>query len=600
MKFILHRLKPYGTQSARYVLWVVLSVVFVMATALSVADFLKILFGTDEASLASSPNVIAQWLNELYVWLISFGKLNALLLFSLLVFVLYGLKNLFSYLSAVQMAQIKTLLVADLRSDMMRRVLHLPMRYFDRHRKGDILSRLGTDMVELEESVMNSIQMFMTAVVSIILYLAMLFYLNVKMTLFVLCMLPIIAVVISGISRRLKRNSKEVQERNAYLVSLTDEAIIGQKIIKAYTAIDFSNSRFRKINADYTRKRTAMYRRVDLASPVSDFLGNTIVVSILLVGASLIIGGDQGLTADLFISYIMLFVLMIPPAKDLSTAVSQIKKGRACVDRIKALVDEPEERYGSPNGVPIALDPSAPVIEFRNVSFAYAEGKTVLENVSFSVPRGQTWAIVGGSGSGKTTIASLLCHFYEVERGQVLVNGIDVRDCSLGQLRGMIGVVAQESQLFNGTVKENILFGNPDVPVEQVIQVAKAAQAHDFIMQMPQGYDTSIGEGGCRLSGGQRQRICIARALLCNPQLLLLDEATSALDTEAERQLQQTLDTILLHRTAIVIAHRLTTVRNADNIIVLDGGHIVEQGTHLQLMQQQGKYHELIKLQTIA
>ena len=598
--FTLKQMKPYGAQCALYGLFVVLSVLFTMFSALSVSDFLKILFGTEEAAApAATGNLVAILLDKLYVWLISFGKLNALLLFSGIIFVLYSLKNVFSYLSTVEIAVIRSNVVRDLRNKLFHKSMHLPMSYYDRHRKGDVMTRFTSDMVEYEEGVINSIQTLLTSVISMVLFLGMLFYINVKLTLFVLCMLPLVAFVISGITRKLRRKSKKAQEMNASLISLTDEAIGGLKVIKAYTAIDFSNKRFQEYNKGYTRHRLHLRRRIDAASPVSDFLGNTIVIGILLFGARLVFGGDQGLTSELFISYVMLFVLMIPPAKELTTAISQMKKGQACADRIEQFLAEEEEKgvQESAGERMDAQDNSA--VSLQHVHFSYNADTEVLHDINIDVPRGTTLALVGSSGSGKSTIADLLCRFYCCTQGKIFLDGIDINTMPLSELRSRIGVVAQDTLLFNDSVAANIAFGKPGATDDEIVAAAKAAQAHEFIMNLPDGYQTNLGEGGGLLSGGQRQRISIARALLRNPDLLILDEATSALDTESERRLQQTLDQVLEGRTAIVIAHRLSTVKNADRIVVLDSGRVVESGTHAELMALGGRYSELVALQSL-
>ncbi|MCR5589690.1 MAG: ABC transporter ATP-binding protein/permease [Bacteroidales bacterium] len=601
MSFTLRNLKPYGARWALYTLLVVLSVIFTMSTALSVADFLKILFGENDTGMPSV-NLVAKALEGLYAWLITFGRKEALILFSVIIFVLYSLKNIFGYLAAVQIAVIRTRVVRDLRNKLFRKAMRLPLSYYDRARKGDVMARFSSDMVEYEEGVLGSLQSLLSSVISMVLFLAMLVYLNVKLTLFVLLMLPLVALVVAGIARRLKRTSQAVQEMNSRLISITDETMGGLKVIKAYNAIDFSNRRFRQYNRDYTRRRNAMYRRIDAASPVSEFLGSVIVIGILLFGSWLVMNGDNGLTSELFISYVMLFVLMIPPAKDLTTAFSQMRKGRACADRIEAFLNEEEEEYevsgekrvaGSSEGV------SSTAVELQHVNFSYNEGVPVLKDINISVPRGTTLALVGSSGSGKSTIADLICRFYKCREGKILLDGKPIADMSLAELRSRIGVVAQDTLLFNDTVAANIAFGRPGASREEIEQAAWAAQAHEFINAMPEGYDTNIGEGGGMLSGGQRQRISIARALLRNPELLILDEATSALDTESEHLLQATLGEVLKGRTAIVIAHRLSTVAGADEIVVLDHGTIVERGTHEELMALGGRYKQMVLLQSL-
>ncbi len=593
-------LKPYGGHLALYAMLTVFSVFFTLTTILSITDFLKILFppeGTQAVADAyANIHTLNYWLNKLYFWLIGFGQSKAVMLFSLLLCSQYLLKNLFSYPSIVLIGRVRSYVVRDIRNALYAKIARLPLSYFSASRKGDILSRFSNDVVEYDENILLSIQQLVIAVVTILMYLLMLLYINVKLTFFALLLLPVIAFVVSRLTRHLRRKSTELQQQTSYLTSLTEETISGLRIIKSFTAIDFSNERFQRFNQSYTRLRNKIYRRIDLASPVSDFMGNTMVIVILIFGSYLVFNHDSGLTPELFITYIMLFVLMINPAKDFSTAMSQIKKGTACAQRLDELLQTPDTV--TEISEPLPFGGLAQSIEFKNVSFAYNAGTEVLSGINLTVRRGETVAIVGPSGSGKSTLADLVPRFHDCTSGQLLIDGTDIRQYSLRQLRSHIGIVSQDTVLFNDTVYGNIAFGNPDATPQQVEQAARVANAHDFIMQLDNGYQTNIGDCGDRLSGGQRQRLCIARAILANPDILVLDEATSALDTESERLVQEALNNVLANRTAIVIAHRLSTIAGADKIVVIDHGKIVETGTHKELMVQNGLYKKLVDMQS--
>ena len=598
MTFTRRYLSAYRLRIALFVACTVLAVAFTIATALSVSDFLRLLFddgGTLGAVEAANP--VARGLDRLYRQLVALGTQPALMGFALLLLIVYGLKNLFSYLAALAGATVRLLVVRDVRRDLYEMSLHLPVAYFVSHPKGDIEAHFANDTAEYDENILGATQQLTTAITSIVLYLGMLLYLDTWLTLFSLLTLPLMAFAISAITRQLKRRSEALQEKNARLTARLDETLNGLKIIKAYTAIDFSNARFKADNEDYSRLRTRVQRRIHLASPVSDFLGNAMVIAILLFGSALIFRGT-GLQPTLFISYLILFVLTIAPAKDLSTAVAQMKKGRACAERLENFLATPEAAHSAPEAQPFRQLSQG--ISIRNLWFSYQQTAAptedeawVLRDVTFSLPRGRRVALTGASGSGKSTLADLLLRFYDVQRGCILVDGIPLPDLNLADWRSHIGYVTQDTMLFNGSVRDNIAFGWADATDDEIEKAARLANAHDFIMALPLGYNTPLSDNGDSLSGGQRQRLSIARALVRDPEVLILDEATSALDTESEQAVQQALDQAMQNRTSLIIAHRLSTIAGADHIVVLHDGRIVEQGTHSQLLEAGGHYYRL-------
>lgn len=599
--FTVRQIKPYSAKVAVYGLFVVLSTLFMMATALSVSDFLKLLFESETPVPTNSGNLISQALETLYQWMIAQGKSAALWLFAALLIVLFLFKNLFGYLSSVIAGMIRNLVTRDIRNKLFAKAMRLSVGYYTGKKEGDILSRFGNDIVEYDENVLTSIHTLASSVVTLVLYLLMLFYIDARLTVVVLLSMPIISVVISSLSRRLKRKSKTVQDQGGTLLSLTEEAIRGLRVIKAFNAIDFSNSRYQTLNRDYTRRRTAMLRRIHAASPVSEFLGSVVVVAVLLFGTVLVIRGGSMLTAELFVSYLMLFVLMLPPAKSLATSIAQIKRGRGCVTRMLDFLEDGSVEVNDGDKQAVTHIGN---INFEAVSMRYSESKgqesneksttLALNAIDLQIEEGKTTAIVGASGSGKSTIANLLLRFYVPTQGRITVDGVDIQDYSLASWRRRVGVVSQEPQLFNDTIANNIAYGMPGATRRQIEEAARIADAHGFISAMPDGYDSYVGDGGSTLSGGQRQRICIARAVLRNPDLLIFDEATSALDSESELQVQHSIDTLLEGRTAVIIAHRLSTIRSADQIVVIDKGKVAERGTHEELLAQKGIYYRMV------
>ena len=579
-----------------------------MATALSVADFLRLLFGSEAAGAAAPAaqgNLVAQGLELLYVRFIAEGPHRALLLFSLLLLVLYGLKNLFGYMAAVQAAAIRVRVVRHLRDSMLSATLRRPMAFFYSHRRGDIVARFGADVAEFDESYLASLQQVAVALTSVLLYTAMLFYINLKLTLAALLLLPVVVFAVGGLGRKLKRKSETVQRATASILAQGGEVMEGARIVKAHTAIQHVNHRFDTLNARLVALRTRMFRRIYMASPVSDFLGNCVVVGVMLFGALLVVHRDAGLTAGLFVSYVMLMVLLLPPGKELSNAWSQLRKGKASADRIEALLGsarcEPVVSGAAEKAVAAGSD-SVNFVEFNNVSFSYQSGGVdveVLRDVSFGLRPGTVTALVGPSGGGKSTVVDLLLRFYEPTAGTVEVCGQRLSQVD-GWLR-MVAVARQEAQLVSGSVADNIRFGYSCSDAD-LREAARLAGADLFIEQLPGAYNAEVGEGGGNLSGGQRARLSLARAFLRKPRLLILDEPTASLDAASETLVMQSLETLRRQRpdmAVLLIAHRLSTARNADQILTMQDGSIAERGTHQELMQRNGPYAAMARLQQL-
>ena len=527
--------------------------------------------------------------------IIDYGPAATLAGLAALLVVMTALKTGVSYLCSFFIIPMRNGIVRDIRNYVFNKMVSLPISFFTAARKGDVMARMTGDVAEIENSIMQSLDMMFKNPIMIISCLAMMFAISWKLTVFVLVLLPLAGMVMGAVGKSLKRQSLEQQNQWGVLMSNIEECLGGLRIIKAFNAEDKVRNRFHQENQKFYRLSNRITRRQALAHPMSEFLGTCAIAIVLWFGGSLILDGNSSLNASEFIYYMVIFYTIINPSKDLSKAMYSIQKGLASMDRVDRIL----------NATNPIQDPEHPKeikhleghVNYDHVSFAYAD-REVLHDVSLDIPAGATVALVGQSGSGKSTMADLLPRFYDVDKGEIRVDGIPIRDLRVHDLRSFMGNVNQEAILFNDTFYNNITFGVADATREQVEQAAKIANAHDFIMASENGYDTNIGDRGCRLSGGQRQRISIARAILKNPRFLILDEATSALDTESEKLVQEALDRLMKGRTTLVIAHRLSTIKNADIICVLHEGQIVEHGTHDELIALNGYYKHLVDMQS--
>jgi len=528
------------------------------------------------------------------------GEVEALSLISLLVVFLFLLKNLTRYLAMYFLVPIRNGVVHDVRRDLYAQILALPPGYFTEERKGDIMARMTTDVQELEWSIMNSLEAVFREPLNILIFLVTMFTMSPQLTLFVLILLPLAGLVIGRIGKSLRKKSAQAQAKTGELLSNLEETLGGLRIIQGFTAEDRVKNRFGTLNRQLFRFMNRIGRRRDMASPLSEFLGALVLTVVMYFGGRLVLGANANLEPAEFIAFIAIFSQLIPPAKAMTTAWYNIQKGLASAERVYHILDAPVAIHDplSPQQLPNFVQG----IRYEQVEFAYRkdESRQVLKQVDFEIPCGKTIALVGPSGSGKTTLAELLPRFMDPDSGRILIDGTDIRTLRLRELRSLIGVVTQESILFNGSVKENIAFGVDEASDEAIIHAAQVAHAHEFIVAMPEGYETNIGDRGSKLSGGQRQRLSIARAVLKNPRILILDEATSALDTESERLVQDALTRLMQHRTTLVIAHRLSTIAHADEIIVMQQGQIVERGTHTELLARNGVYQRLVELQAFS
>lgn len=521
------------------------------------------------------------------------GSSTALILLGVALIVMTLCKVLAMYMAFYTMIPIRTGVVRDVRNQINRKITELPLSFFSEERKGDILARVSGDVNEIETSIMSSLDMLFKNPILILIYLSAMLIISWQLTAFVFILLPVAGYAMGQVGKQLKRKSLVGQAQWGVLMSQIEETLSGLRIIKAFNAERKIQQRFETQNETFRRTTNRIYRRQQLAHPMSEFLGTATIVIILWYGGTLILGNNSPIDAPTFIYYLVIFYSIINPAKDLSKSVYAIQKGLASVERVDKILRAESDIVTPANPEPMHLERA---IEYRDVWFRYRD-EWVLRGINLTVEKGKTVALVGQSGSGKSTLVDLLPRFYDVERGAITIDGVDVRQASLTDLRGLMGNVNQEAILFNDTFFNNIAFGVESATREEVEEAARIANAHDFIMATEQGYDTNIGDRGGKLSGGQRQRISIARAILKNPPLLILDEATSALDTESERLVQEALERLMRNRTTIVIAHRLSTIRRADEICVMHEGEIVERGRHDELISLDGYYKRLCDMQ---
>lgn len=605
-------LVPYWTKAALNVMFNFLSVLFSLFSLTMVIPFLGILFKTQPTVTNLYPlsytfmreeglSLIAVIKNNFYYYISQLiqnqGEIYALIFVSGLVIIMSLLKTGFKYLAMYNLATIRNGVVKDMRNALYNKSVDLPLSYYSNERKGDIISRMTNDVHVVEWSIISSLEMLFSDPITILVYLIGLLVISPHLTLFVLILLPVSAFIIGRVGKTLRSTALKGQKKMGLILSIMEETLGGLRVIKAFNSEEKVKKRFLSVNNFYTRIMIKMYRRQYMATPLSEFLGTVVVVFIMWYGGSLVLGAQTSITPENFIGYLVIFSQIINPAKSFSTAWYNVQKGMASADRIEEVLNAKNQITEIANARPIHSFNES--VEFRNVSFRY-DTKWICKDINLKIEKGKTIAIVGQSGAGKSTLVDLLPRFYDAEEGEILIDGVSVKEYKLSDLRNLMGIVSQEAILFNDTFANNISFGTENASEEEIIKAAKVANAHEFIVNSKNGYYTNIGDRGNKLSGGQRQRISIARAVFKNPPILILDEATSSLDTESERLVQEAITNLMKNRTSIVIAHRISTVVNADMICVMHEGRIVEQGTHQELIRQNGIYTRLHSLQMFS
>ena len=603
LRTIFRYIKRYPGLVAAYFSFNILSVIFSVVSLGLLAPFLMLIFRQGDVLKVVEGNkgfnpidyfktYISQMIEE------PGGAVKALTLICFIIFVAILLKNFFAYLSMYYLNPIRNRILNDMRTTMYKKILQLPIGFFSDRRKGDIMARFANDLNDVEVSTISVLESLFREPIMIIGYFTYLVILSPQLTLFLVLFLPVAGFILGRVGRSLKKKNQKVLQQFSNMFSTIEETLGGIRVIKAFNAEKKVQQKFdEQTDAIYHLKNRANRRR-DLASPLSETMGVTAVLCILFYGGRLILANDSGLglQASDFITYIAFFSQLIQPLKGLSTASFNIQKGAASIERIENLIQMPVLIQDVPGAK--TLESFEEAIELKNVSFSY-EDVTVLKNINLRIPKGKTVALVGSSGAGKSTLADLVPRFIDASEGEVLIDGINIKNYTLNSIRNQMGIVTQDAILFNDSIANNIALGVTNADADSIAQAAKIANAHQFILQKEEGYDTNVGERGMKLSGGERQRMTIARAVLKNPPILILDEATSSLDTESERLVQDAIYNLMSHRTSIVIAHRLSTIRHADEIVVLQQGEIVERGTHDSLIRQNGFYKRLVDMQEV-
>ncbi len=602
---ILSYAKGLGWYVPQYVITVVLYSLFSVFNIALMAPMFEILFSTSEtftvqtlpAEFSFEANYFIDVFNYyLYNIKVTYGEIGALKAVAGILIIAAFFSNIFRYLTTVLLAIFRNKVIENIRVDVFDKVTGLDIGYFTNERKGDIMSRITNDVQQVEHTVQDSLKVVLLEPIQLLFYFYALYIISPSLMLYTLILLPLSGGLIASLAKRLKKSAAKTQSSMGNISNHVEEAISGIRLIKAFTARSYISKKFKKEVANYSKLSISMAKKFDLASPMSEFLGVGIVAGLLLLGGSMVLSTPSSLTGTGFITFILLFARVLQPAKAISNSLSSIQRGIASAERIFQITDTEPTILENEDGVEVREFKTG--ISFKNVSFKYEE-EYVLKKISFELEKGKTIALVGMSGGGKSTIADLTPRFYDPSEGEITIDGIDLRKCTLNSVRQKMGIVTQESILFNDTILSNIAFGIENPSEEEVIKAAKIANAHDFIMNTPNKYQTVIGEDGAKLSGGQRQRLSIARAVMKNPDILILDEATSALDSHSERQVQEAITNLMSHRTSLVIAHRLSTIQHADEILVIERGEIIERGNHSELMKKGGKYKSLQDMQNI-